>query len=110
MNLLFVINQLEVSGLDIRWNFVLHDHGFRCDGNPVLDTGYEFMLHRAKIIHWAGMCKPWSSKNGSTLKVWAKYIPENANIAKWEQRLNEIYELSMKDENSLDINLKQTII
>ena len=104
MNLLYVINGIEVGGLDILWNFVLHDHGFKCDGNPVLDKGYAFMLHRAKIIHWAGMCKPWRSANGSTLMAWSKYVPKNANIAEWEQSLNKLYELGMKD--GIDLNIK----
>ena len=107
MNFLFLYNGLKIYNVARNWNFVIHEHGdgFKCR-IPVLDQQSEHALSYAKIIHWAGYCKPWERINVSSLSYWAKYIPKNANISEWEMTLNEMYKSRIDDGSSLNINLK----
>merc|ERR1712039_856937 len=88
MNMLFVINEMEVGTLDKYWNVVVTDKikkqcQYKNDSMMEWKTKYEDRFKRAKVVHFAGACKPWTESYAISTPIWIKYIPKNANVNDW---------------------------
>ena len=71
-----------------QWNIITKNIQLWCDDRTGLTKKQIKRLDSAKVIHWAGNCKPWYRPKASpSLKYWVRYIPKKANIKEWEDAM-----------------------
>eukprot|EP01083_Nonionella_stella_P208051 755276_1 len=87
INMLFIINNLPIGELNKYWNYVVSDHAKKCT-NKWSKRSNRDRFSRANIIHFAGTCKPWITRQAPFSRLWIKYIPQNANVWEWERHFN----------------------
>lgn len=88
LNMLFVINQIEVGDLGSDWNLVVKDMVSVGKCTKKLDRNKQNILENAKILHWAGGCKPWNTAGANTAYLWLRYVPFKVHISEWEEHFN----------------------
>ena len=88
LNMLFVVNQIEVGDFGADWNLVVKDMVSVGKCTEELSRAKKQRLENAKILHWAGGCKPWITAGANTKYLWLRYVPHKAHLSEWEDHFN----------------------